>query len=218
MNQAAQLGPQTVKWWQDWRGECVAIVGAGPSAKREDVEQLRNRIHVIAVNESYKLAPWAEVLYACEFAWWNLHKGLDEFAGLKVAFDAIACNHYPALKRVYIENKAGNEMLFDRPGYIGAGGNSGFQAANLAAQFGAAGIILMGIDCNLEHGEHWHGRHPYHLNNPAPSNVRRWREAFDSAAGKLQALGVDVVNCSPISALKNYPKMTVGEALARWQL
>jgi hypothetical protein len=179
---------------------------------------LRNRIHVIAVNESYKLAPWAEVLYACEFAWWNLHKGLDEFAGLKVAFDAIACNHYPALKRVYIENKAGDEMLFDRPGYIGAGGNSGFQATNLAAQFGAAGIILIGIDCNLEHGEHWHGRHPYHMNNPAPSNVKRWRGAFDGAGGKLQALGVDVVNCSPISALKNYPKMTVGEALARWQL
>jgi len=218
MNQAAELGPQVVKWWQDWRGECVAIIGSGPSAKQQDIAQLRDRIHVIAVNESYRLAPWADVLYACELAWWTLHKGLDEYQGLKVAFDATACNTYPALKRVYIENKSGNEMLFDRPGYLGAGGNSGFQAANLAAQFGATGIMLIGIDCNLENGAHWHGRHPYHMNNPAPTNVARWCAAWDGVAGKLRAMGIDVVNCSPSSALKNYSKMSIGEALARWQL
>lgn len=217
-NKAAELGPTTIKWWQDWRGECVAIIGAGPSAKREDVEQLRNRIHVIAVNESYRLAPWADAVYSCDLAWWKLHKGLDEFAGLKLTHDRVACRTYPALKHIAIENVAGDEILTDRPSYVGAGGNSGFQAMNLAIQFGATGIMLLGIDCNLEHGEHWHGRHPYHMNNPAPSNVKRWRGAWEGAAGKLAALGVDVVNCGAKSALQNYPKMTVLEALARWQL
>ena len=217
-NQAAELGPATVKWWQDWRGECVAIIGAGPSAKREDVDQLRNRIHVIAVNESYRLAPWADAVYACDIAWWRLHKGLKEFEGLKLSHDKTACREY-ALEHVAIENVAGDELLTDKPSYVGAGGNGGFQAMNLAVQFGATGIILVGIDCSLEHGPHWHGRHHYQMNNPAPSNVKRWKKAFEEAAPRLKALGVDVVNCGGAkSALTGYPKLTVGEALARWQL
>src|SRR5262245_24717747 len=216
-NIAAELGPGAVSWWQDWRGECVAIIGAGPSAKTADIEQLRDRIHVIAVNESYRLAPWAEIVYSCDFAWWQLHKGLVEFTGLKLTHDSVACKHYPALQHVIIENVSSDKILLERPSHIGAGGNSGFQAANLAVQFGATGILLVGIDCNLEHGEHWHGRHPAQMNNPAQSNVKRWRGAWEGAAGALQALGVDVVNCSPISALQNYPKMTIDEALARWQ-
>jgi hypothetical protein len=218
MNHAAELGPMTVPWWFDWRGECVAIVASGPSVKRENVEALRNRIHVIAVNESYKLAPWAEAVYSCDLAWWKLHKGLPDFPGLKLTHDAIACRTYPDLKKVQIENVGSDEILTDRPSYVGAGGCSGFQAMNLAIQFGATGIALLGVDCCLEHGEHWHGRHPYHMNNPAPSNVKRWRKAFDSAAEKLTKLGIDAVNCSPISALTNYPKLTVAQALERWQL
>jgi hypothetical protein len=218
MNLAAELGPQTIAWWQDWRGECVAIIGAGPSAKAIDVDMLRGRIHAIAINESYRLAPWADIVYSCDLAWWRLHKGLEEFAGLKLTHDLIACRTYPALKHIKIENVGSDDILTDQPSYVGAGGNSGFQAMNLAIQFGATGILLVGIDCNLEHGPHWHGRHPYQMNNPAPSNVKRWRAAFDSVASKLHALGIDVVNCSPISALTNYPKMTVPEALSRWQL
>jgi hypothetical protein len=217
-NRAAEIGPQTVSWWRDWRGECVAILGAGPSAKRADIGALQNRIHVIAVNESYRLAPWADAVYSCDLAWWKLHNGLADFAGLKLSHDAIACRTYPGLHRIWIENVAGDELLLDRPTYVGAGGNSGFQAMNLAIQFGATGIALVGIDCNLEHGEHWHGRHPYHMNNPAPSNVKRWHKAFDGVAASLRKMEIDVVNCSPISALSNYPKMTVPEALARWQL
>jgi hypothetical protein len=218
INKAAEIGPATVPWWFDWRGECVAIVGAGPSVKPEDVDTLRERIHVIAVNESYRLAPWADAVYSCDLAWWKLHKGLADFAGLKLSHDAIACNTFPGLKRVLIEQVAGNDILIDRPTYVGAGGNSGFQAMNMAVQFGATGIALLGIDCTLEKGEHWHGRHPYHMNNPAPSNVKRWREAFDGAAASLKQLGVDVVNCSAISALTKYPKLTVAQALERWQL
>jgi len=217
-NIAAELGPGAVSWWQDWRGECVAIIGAGPSAKTADIERLRDRIHVIAINESYRLAPWAEIVYACDLAWWQLHKGLADFTGLKLTHDRIACNHYRDLHHVEIDNVSADDIKLERPNSIGAGGNSGFQAMNLAVQFGATGILLIGIDCNLEHGEHWHGRHPYQMNNPAPSNVKRWRGAWENAAGKLAQLGVDVVNCSPISALTKYPRMTVQEALARWQL
>jgi hypothetical protein len=218
MNQAAQLGPQTIKWWPDWRGQIAAIIGAGPSAATAGIDQLRSRCRVIAVNTSFQLVPWADILYSCDYAWWQQYKGCPEFAGLRLTHDRRACNEFAGLQRVEIERPNGDDLLLDRPTWIGAGGNSGFQALNLAVQFGAIRILLIGIDCHLQNGAHWHGRHPYKMNNPAESNVKRWRKAFDGAAGKLQSLGIDVINCSAQSALCNYPKLTIPAALERWGL
>jgi hypothetical protein len=217
MNRAAQLGPSTVPWWQDWRGECAAIVACGPSAKTAPVELLRDRIHVIAINASFRLVPWAEILYCCDLAFWRNYKDAVKFAGLKLSHDQTACREY-RLHHIAIEQVGGNELLVERPSYVGAGGNSAFQALNLAVQFGATGIMMIGVDCTLEHGDHWHGRHPMPMCNPAQSNVDRWIIAFEGAAPRLRALDVDVVNCSPVSKLTQYPKVTIAEALARWQL
>ena len=41
------------------------------------------------------------------------------------------------------------------------GGNSGFQAINLAFLWGATRIILLGFDCKAVAGkDHWFGQHP----------------------------------------------------------
>lgn len=97
---------------------------------------------------------------------------------------------------------------------IGWGGNSGFQAVNLAAHFGVRRIVLVGFDMQLRTGIHWHGRHGRGLNNPTRHNVERWRRVLDQAAPALAALGVEVVNVSPVSALTAYPKMSLEEALS----
>ena len=82
-----EQGKAKFDWWQDWRDECVAIVGAGPSAKTVGVEKLKNRIHVIAINESYQLCPWADILYSCDAEWWHLREQkIKEFAGMKMTF------------------------------------------------------------------------------------------------------------------------------------
>jgi hypothetical protein len=99
-------------------------------------------------------------------------------------------------------------------GYVGAGGNSGFQCLNLAAQFGAKRILLVGYDMRVDLGEHWHPRHYPPLSNPHPNdNLPRWRAAIDGAAEFFAQAGIEIVNCSPVSLLKAYPKMTIGEAL-----
>jgi hypothetical protein len=54
-------------------------------------------------------------------------------------------------------------------GVVGGGGNSGFQAVNLAAQFGASRIILIGFDMTDRGGKHWYGRNHWPMsNNPTP--------------------------------------------------
>jgi hypothetical protein len=217
LNRASEVGPVKYKWWQDWRGECVAIIASGPSAKKANIAALRDRIHVVVVNDCYKLCSWAEILYSCDAPWWKVHGGAKDFGGLKITQDAAAIAIYPGLLKVEVAAKS-DDLLLDEPGKLGAGGNSGFQLFNLVVQMGAAGIALIGFDMSTRAGEHWHGRHPQPLSNPMPSNCDRWLKAFNGSVGKLNELGVQVVNCSSESALTAFPKMNIEGALARWRL
>lgn len=105
------------------------------------------------------------------------------------------------------------EIMVHRFGTIGFGGNSGFQAINLAVQFGCRTIILVGYDMHDRAGLHWHGEHGCNLNNPSAKSLSRWRQAIDAQGIALKRMGVRVINASPDSALTAFPKMTLGAAL-----
>lgn len=156
--------------------------------------------------------PFAGVLYACDGAWWKHRNGVPEFAGLKISQDAVAFREFGVAKVRLIKGK--DELLVTKPGEIGDGGNSGFQALNLAVQFGATKIVLVGFDMRLDRGAHWHGRHGSGLNNPRDPNLMRWRRTIDGAAARLASLGVRVINASPVSTLRAYPIMSLEQALA----
>jgi len=156
--------------------------------------------------------PSADVSYACDYRWWKQNQGLMEFQGLKLCMD----NH-PDLKawgiRNIIVDKSQDNLLVGDLGVVGWGGNSGFHALNLAVQFGCKKILLIGFDMRVDRGIHWHGPHKGALNNPTPGNVGRWRRVIDNSAPALAALDIEVINCSDISVLRNYPKMSFERAL-----
>ena len=201
----------------------MAIIAAGPSAKTAGVEKLKDRIHCIAVNESHKLCPWAEFLYSCDADWWKLRENEKEvkaFGGTKLMleqpgkmFDGVSTIKIPQKNNIWVD-----DFLFDKPGVIGSGGHSGFQMMNLAAQFGATDMALVGFDMQPGGAIHWHGLHPSPLRNPDACRFDVWRRTLDTHAHKLAARGIDVVNCSPVSALTSFPKMTIDQMLERWGL
>jgi hypothetical protein len=164
------------------------------------------------VNDGWRLAPWADVLYACDFDWWAHNRGRMDFCGLKIGGDIRPRHAAWGVRPVRIDSRR-DELLLDRYGTIGKGGNSGFQALNLAVQFGCRAIILVGFDMHDRVGLHWHGRHPSPLRNPTRSSLGRWRRVLDAQTGILRAAGVIVLNASPASALAAYPKMTLRAAL-----
>lgn len=201
-------------WYPNWGGQIAVIVAAGASATAERVELLRGRVRVIVVNTSYQLAPWADVLYACDLKWWDWHKGAPEFAGIKVCHETKAAERYGLFRVDLTQDEETKSKLSMVPGVLGRGGNSGYHAFNLALQFGARQIGLLGLDfC----GRRWHGLHP-NGREQAADTLERWRARFDAAAIEAKALGTDVVNLSRQSALQSYPKMTVSEALDRWKV
>jgi hypothetical protein len=117
---------------------------------------------------------------------------------------------------VRIKHKTLDRLLLDEPGVIGAGGNSGFQALNIALQFGATRILLIGFDMS---GEHYYGRNNWpQANNPSDSTFIRWRAAFAAAASDLRTMGVEVINTSMQTALNCFVRRSIDEVLETWSL
>lgn len=200
-------------WFPDWTGETAVIVASGPSAAMVPLRRARGRARFIAINTSWKLAPWADVLYACDLAWWDYAKGCPAFKGLKLTVDRRAAEMYPDVHLVGCR-KPDDRFVVEPVGTVGWGGNSGFHALNLAVQFGAKRIVLVGYDMTIKAGCHWHGRHPGAMHNPTAGIAERWRRAVDAAAAVIEQLGVEVINASPVSALRSYPKMDFKAALS----
>lgn len=137
---------------------------------------------------------------------------MPDFSGLKLSVDKTAAAKPWGIKAVGV-NKQDDRLELLKTGTVGWSGNSGFHCLNLAVQMQPEKIVLVGFDMRLDHGLHWHGRHAAGLNNPTDRNVDRWRRCMDAAAETIAAMGITVINASPISALVNYPKMSLLEAL-----
>jgi hypothetical protein len=210
-------GGEPPPWFLDWTGEACAIVASGPSTKRVNVGALRGQLRVIAIKENVELCPWADMVYGCDAAWWRNANGVPTYAGLKVSATGRVTNRFPDIRIVQVADPSGDKLVLAPPGTIGSGGNSGFQALNLAVQFGARRVLLIGFDMTDHYGVHWYGRaNGNGRSNPAEWNFRRWRTAFDTAAVQLQAAGVEVLNASEFSVLACFPKITMEQALAKW--
>lgn len=189
-------------------GETVAVLASGPSMSQAVADQVRAAgIKAIAVNTTYRLAPWAWLLHAADARWWQQNPDALRFAGHKSS-----CEEVPGVG--FIE-RSGKDGFDWRPGYIRTGGNSGYQAIHLAAQAGAARVLLCGMDFRKTGGEsHWHGDHPAPLQNTDAEVYLGWLRHFPALVRELPA-GCEVVNCTPGSAIDCFRRATLEEELAR---
>jgi hypothetical protein len=197
--------------WPDWSGETVVVVGTGPSVKDVSLEPARGRAKVFVVKSEYKFAPWADALYGIDTGWWIANRGAPDFAGLKFSPSPTACRLFN-LRQVKLKARA--EILTKETGVIGAGlrtggGHSGFQAINLSVQFGAKRILLVGFD--MVGGRRL--AHEQGVAKQMSSRVAEWRKDMDAAAPQFERLGVEVINCSSVSALTAYRKARLEDVM-----
>lgn len=119
-----------------WSG-IIVVAATGPSLTKEVAELCRGH-HCIAVNDAYKLFPFAEVLYACDAPWWKAHNGCPDFLGEKWSSHDNGNNEKrPTAERfgLHLVNGKRQDGFSLDPSFISYGGNSGFQATNLAIHF-----------------------------------------------------------------------------------
>lgn len=186
----------------------IAVIASGESAV--DAITYVKKFACITINLSFRLHPDAEYLYAADNGFWLMYPDARKFSGIKYAPDIRAKSYLPAINIVEIKKHDGRvvNVMQDTPGIIGGGGNSGFQAVNLAVHLNATRIILVGFDYK---GDHWHEDHCTALGNPTDPLMRKWASRLDENAALLQSWGVEVLNTSPLSRLKNFRKLTVQE-------
>lgn len=198
-----------------WQGETVAVIASGPSAREVDVDMLKGRARVIAVNDSHKLCPWADMMYAADQRWWQHHEYVLGFKGERWTQQQGKIDWPDEAKQqgIHVMQSANKPGISFAPDLIHTGINSGFQALNLAVLQGASRVLLLGVDLTLVRGRrHWFGDHPRILHRDSPYSI--FRQTFVDAAPQLLAADIKVVNCSPVSALNCFPRMTVEEALS----
>lgn len=186
----------------------MAILAGGPSLTQADVDACRGRARVIAIKNAIQLAPWADVLYACDAKWWKAWPETASFAGPKYGLERVR-----GREDVTVLRQAGKDGLSEDRAALATGQNSGYQAINLAVHFGAKKIVLLGFDMkpSPDGAFRWHGAHRY--GNTAPP-FAQFLPRFKSLVDPLQRMGVSVVNCSRVTVLDVFPQMSIDEALS----
>lgn len=182
------------------------LIGGGPSLMWGDVQWVKGRARTIAINDAYKIAPWAFALYAADKKWIDWHDGVPSFRGPKFSIDSRDTTTRPDWTILRNTGLLGLEL--DSTG-LRAGHNSGYQAINLAVHFGAKRIVLLGYDMapNPDGPSHWFGEHP----DKRPSPYADMRLAFETLVEPLAAIGVEVINCSRRTALTAFPRQALAD-------
>lgn len=172
---------------------------------------------VIAINNSWQLCPWAEALYGADPTWWRSDRTPGPgFAGRRMTQDtnwrpgeaeALGLEVWPSVEAPGLSLAP---PTIRRGGDEGGGGNSAFQAANIAVHEGAARVLLTGVDLT---GTHWHGTHGEGLHNPEPGQMARWGRGWALALPDFAAAGVELLNCTRGGALEEVPRRPLEEAL-----
>lgn len=192
----------------DWRSCSVVICASGPSLSEEQCVQVKawqsDAHRVMAINTSFRRAPFADVVYGCDSRWWDVYgKEVGETCTHSEFWTQDAkCK---GIKRIESHPSKG---LNRQKGVINQGNNGGYQAIGLAYQAGSKRIILLGYDMK---GGHWHGDHPAGLNSKA--NFDLWIRNFEELAKDLKEEGIEVLNATPKTALHCFPKIELEQAL-----
>jgi hypothetical protein len=189
----------------------VAVcIASGPSLTKEDVDYCRDKAKVYVVNNGYQIAPWADVLYACDGRWWDAyHEDVKKtFKGELWSIDTAAICKYNLNSLGVVNNEAWSKS----PDAIVTGGNSGFQVMNFAYIQGAKKIILLGYDMKPRADGilHWHGNHIPDLTHTCTSEYPQWVKKFKAAAPLID---IPVINCTRDTALDCFPKLQLRDVL-----
>lgn len=186
--------------------DTFVCIASGPSLTLEDVKFVKSmNCTVIAVNDCWKMAPWADFLYACDARWWDFNNGVPQFSGNKISLEKTKYKDVLSMKQ---GERLG--LSYEWP-ILCTGYNSGYQAVNLAILLGAKKVILLGYDMKYKNGKkHWFGDHK-ELQNPIENKLRKWAKYFKSIKDNLKN-GEIIINCTRETAIDCFPIISLKEA------
>lgn len=213
-----------------YQGATIIVTGTGPSITNESIELVNEAraaglVKVFGSNRAYQIFD-VDLMHGCnkEFweYWYEHDPELKNRPFLKYTTRPELEGKYPGLE--YIKEEWIDGLSRD-PTYIAAHHGTGPQAVNLAYLFGAARILLIG----------WDMRFPGKVDNKTYKQPRRyfgedaltkkhWPRtgadgALDGLINEMKTInpkdyGIEIINCTPGSAMRCFPMMDLSDALA----
>ena len=190
-----------------WPGSTIAILGGGSSINEMNLTPVW-KFRTIGVNHSFRLGPVDMLWFGDYDIFVDNENDIANFAGLKCT-----CNTrmpempWPGIKRVRrSDNNFGIES--ERTDMVRWNNNSGASAINVAYHLGAERVLLIGFDMRTVNGKsHFHNRYPSTTRDP----YARHLQCFPQIARDAEALGLEIINCTIGSAIKEFPIVNIGD-------
>lgn len=184
----------------------VYIVAGGPSLINFDFASLDGK-NVIAINNAFLKVPSAQICYFCDRDWFERWKDqLKEHPGKKIR------GYLPGdqldLDWVDEWEFTAERGLILEPHCLAHGFNSGAAAINLAVQLGYKRIYLLGYDMGVVNGrKNFHTDH--RRTTPHYAYQSQFIPSFTALVEPLRAMGIEVINATPGSALNVFPSASL---------
>lgn len=212
------IKPETIP--RDFEGKAAVLMATGPGLTPEVMDEimaarLTQELYLFGCNDAYRIAPYLNVHYACDFAWWRKHfehiREYETTHGMWTQEPNMPQSQFPGLRRI---KGCGAKGLSRKQDLIHFGNNSGYQLINLAYLFGINRIILCGYNMRVVNNKkHFFGDHPEGLarNGGYTGFVQNY------ATIKPEDYGIEIVNATPNTALNMFPKMSLTDALQKFR-
>jgi hypothetical protein len=208
-----------------WEGDTALILAGGPSLRGTNLKPYRYKaLRWIAINDSWRLKPHADVLYFCDEQWWtssisrNLRSLENDISFHELIYKgfwittAPGFSDHPQVLHMELTGERGLDM--ETPSGLRHGSNSGYQAINLAAKLGAKRILLLGYDMRVAGNRiHWHDESSMSAEAYKTVLEKSMLPHFPSLLEPLAKAGTEVINVTPNSALTCFPMMMLEQAL-----
>lgn len=172
------------------------VLASGPSMSQEVADSVRDLCKVVAVSDSYRLAPWADAVASTDRAWWDKNPEA-------LSLDCLKFGAMPDFKEI-----PEVERIITSPGT-----NSGLLGLMVAVKLGAKKVLLCGFDMNRP-GDHFFGRHTNGLSSTTHKRMEQFKNQFKS----FRPRGVEIINCTPGSGLDVYPRASLEDCLAELEV
>lgn len=169
--------------------------------------------HVIGINGAYLLGDWVDICFFGDKSWYfDNAKQLNDYKGLLVGSpEFLQLPGWQKLNIKYLAKSEKTHGISSDPSKVCWNYNSGAAAISLAVHTGVKRIVLIGFDMSLSVGGsgHWHNLYNGKTNMPFAKHLA----GFDQIKLDADKLGVEIINASPESAIKQFQKMTIDEVI-----
>lgn len=200
----------TPEFWRvepEWLGQTSFVVCGGPSVATQNLDLLRGR-RVIVINSSCYAVPWADYLFFIDARWWRENRaGCQAFQGRIVT---VAATHEPRALR--LKKRKPEDGFASRRDEVMGRRTSVCCVLNMLAHLGVARIVLLGADGKFgANGKRNH--HDPHKWPHLTGTFEQQRAELALTVKPLAALGIEVFNASPGSALPFWPIVSMEDVL-----